>query len=110
MIFVTVGTEKFPFDRLIRYVDRYLDSGRILEDVFAQIGCSKYKPCNFQYCDFMEYHEMTEQIRLARVVITHAGIGSYLTCLNLNKVPIIFPRGKNWGSILMIISWNLPKK
>ena len=40
---------------------------------------------------------MTEQIRLARVVITHAGIGSYLTCLNLNKVPIIFPREKKLG-------------
>ena len=37
MIFVTVGTEKFPFDRLIRAIDKGLERGGINDRVFAGI-------------------------------------------------------------------------
>jgi UDP-N-acetylglucosamine transferase subunit ALG13 len=35
---------------------------------------------------------MINYIQKAEIVITHAGIGSILLCLILDKVPIIFPR------------------
>ena len=36
MIFVTVGSQKFPFDRLIQRVDQMLEEGVLGEEVFIQ--------------------------------------------------------------------------
>ena len=44
MIFVIVGSQKFPFDRLIREVDRLKETGVIADEVVAQIGVSTYEP------------------------------------------------------------------
>jgi UDP-N-acetylglucosamine transferase subunit ALG13 len=44
MIFVTVGTDHHPFDRLIKTVDELKSQGVISEDVFIQTGSSVYLP------------------------------------------------------------------
>jgi len=97
MIFVTVGTEKYPFNRLLRCVDDAVDAGVIKEEVFAQIGISSYKPQGFGFCDFMRYDQMMKMVSGARIVIAHAGTGTYLTCLQANKIPILFPRSTLFG-------------
>ena len=33
----------------------------------------------------------------ARIVITHAGVGNIITCLNHNKIPITVPRQRLYG-------------
>ena len=40
MIFVTVGSQKFPFERLLKQVDRMVESRIITEEVVAQAGHS----------------------------------------------------------------------
>lgn len=40
MIFVTVGSQKFPFDRLIRQVDRMAEDRTITGEVVVQTGHS----------------------------------------------------------------------
>lgn len=42
MIFVTIGTQKFPFDRLLKKIDELIESGFIKEKVIAQVGNSAY--------------------------------------------------------------------
>ena len=41
MIFVTVGSQKFPFDRLVRKVDQMVREGLIHEEVFIQTGATR---------------------------------------------------------------------
>lgn len=44
MIFVTVGSQKFQFNRLLQKLDELKEQGIITEEIFAQTGVSDYKP------------------------------------------------------------------
>ena len=92
MIFVTVGTEKFPFNRLLKAIDKGVENGKICNEVFAQIGNSNYTPSSFKFESFLPFEQLINYINKAEIVITHAGVGSTLLCLILNKIPILFPR------------------
>jgi len=95
MIFVTVGTERFPFDRLVRAVDELKDELRG-ESVFIQTGSGTYTP-SFPHARFIPFGEAHERIREARIVISHAGAGTLLMCANLGKVPIMMARRRAFG-------------
>ena len=97
MIFVTVGTEKFPFDRLLRALDEGLADGRIRGEVCVQAGCSTYASDRMQMVDRLPIERMAEKIRQAEAVVTHAGVGSVLLCYLLGVVPIVFPRRAELG-------------
>ena len=72
-------------------------SGRIDEKVIMQIGTTKYKPVNAEYFDFIESFEEIEKFnREARVVVSHAGVGSILTALEQGTSVIIIPRLKKF--------------
>ena len=93
MIFVTVGTQKFQLNRLLKI----LDDERQDEKIFAQIGFSTYKPKNFKYKNFLTQKEFSEYIKKASIVITHAGVGSILTAMEYGKPILVFPRLKKYG-------------
>ena len=58
MIFVTVGSQKFQFDRLLKEIDRLIEEKKMKSDqVFAQIGYSTYKPRLYSYKDFLNKEE-----------------------------------------------------
>ena len=43
-IFITLGSQKFQFNRLLEAVDELCEKGTVdAEDVFAQIGYSDYR-------------------------------------------------------------------
>lgn len=92
MIFVTVGTEKFSFDRLLKTIDENIEGGDIADEVFGQIGSSTYIPRFFEHRKFMPFNQMVDYIKKADIIVTHAGVGSSLLCRSLGKVPILFPR------------------
>lgn len=52
MIFVVLGTQKFPLNRLLKEIDDLVGSGKITEPVFAQIGWSDYIPQNLHLNGF----------------------------------------------------------
>ena len=60
MIFVTVGTERFPFDRLLRAIDEGVRDHRIDKEVFAQTGCSLYKPRSFNHESVIRFDRFIE--------------------------------------------------
>ncbi len=93
MIFVTVGTQLAPFDRLMRAVSA-LPSG---EEVIVQCGISSVRPDGAVCVDFLPFDAYVDYIRRARIVISHAGVGStFMTLLN-GKRPIVMPRLKELG-------------
>jgi len=92
MIFITVGTERFQFDRIIKIIDEAVVTKKMEGEVFGQIGSCAYKPKSFSYKEFISFDEMICNIKRADIVISHAGVGSLLLCANFGKIPILFPR------------------
>ena len=90
MIFVTVGAQ-MPFDRLVRVVDEWARRvGR--DDVFAQIGPSRQRPAHIRWKCFLTPAEFRQHVESARVLVTHAGVGSILTGLEFGKGILVMPR------------------
>ena len=97
MVFVTVGSQKFEFDRLLKKIDELIDKKIITEEVFAQIGVSRYLPKNYEYVDFMMQDEFTKKIDECDLVITHAGTGVIVNAIKKGKKVIAIPRLKKYG-------------
>jgi beta-1,4-N-acetylglucosaminyltransferase len=92
MIFVTVGTCE-PFDRLMRGIDALPAS----EAVFVQTGLSSVMPQRATTVEFLPYEALVDLVREARLVVTHAGVGTILTALLNGVKPIVVPRLKKYG-------------
>lgn len=92
MIFITVGSQKFQFNRLLKEVDELIEQKIINEPVFAQIGVSDYIPKNYEYADFMTQDEFNEKINDSDIVITHGGTGVIINALKRDKKVIAIPR------------------
>lgn len=92
MIFVTVGTQDVPFDRLIKAVDKLVKNGTIKDEVIVQSGCSKFNSKRLKIINYMDTDDFKETIKKANFVITHGGVGSILDALKYNKVVIAVPR------------------
>lgn len=90
MILVTVGTQ-LPFNRLISTVDQWA-SERMRTDFFAQIGISNYYPKSIPWARFLPPNEFEKRLDASMAVVSHAGIGSILSALELGKPVIILPR------------------
>ena len=97
MIFVTVGTDHHPFDRLIQAVDALAEKGGAGEEVFVQRGSSAVVP---RFCSsepYLSFDDLTTRIGQARIIICHGGPGSIMPAVYMNKVPIVWPREKKYG-------------
>jgi len=97
MIFITVGTEKYPFNRLVKIIDTAIMQGMITEDVFGQIGTATYIPTRYNYKRYLPYDDMTRMIKKSTIIVSHAGIGTIISCLKINKIPILFPRSSDFN-------------
>lgn len=97
MILVTVGTQKFQFNRLLEAVDRLAEDRVIRESVLAQVGCSTYVPRNFRAVDFLKKEEMDAAMESCSLLITHSGVGTILAGLRAGKKIIVVPRKKAFG-------------
>ncbi len=62
-----------------------------------QHGPSPIRPPRAELVDFLPFEDMVETIRRARVVVTHAGVGSIMVALANAKRPIVVPRRKSFG-------------
>lgn len=96
MIFVTVGTHEQPFNRLIKKVDDLVADGTIQEKVVIQTGFSTYKPKHCEAHKMMSFDEMQQNLKDARIVITHGGPSSFIEALQFGKVPIVVPRQEKY--------------
>jgi UDP-N-acetylglucosamine transferase subunit ALG13 len=97
MIFVTVGSQKFQFDRLLQEIDRLIENKIINEDVIAQIGFSTYIPKNYKYYKFIDQDQFKKYISKCDMVITHAGTGAIVGALKQGKKVVAVPRLAKYG-------------
>ena len=93
MILVVVGSTSIPFDRLLHGIDELA----VDEPVLVQRGPSTVVPERCACVEFMPFDEMVENVRKARVVITHCGVGIILVSLMNGKRPIVVPRLHRFG-------------
>ena len=97
MIFITLGSQKFQFNRLLKAVDEQVAEGKITDEIFAQIGASDYKPQNYQYKDFLNRDEFAKWQGKADIEITHGGTGAIIGAVKKGKKVIAVPRLKQYG-------------
>ena len=93
MILVTVGTHEQQFDRLVEAAAALGGD----EHMVVQYGTSKITDGPGEWVDFMSFDELAEQARRARVVVSHAGVGSIVLARRYGHRPIIMPRRPHLG-------------
>jgi UDP-N-acetylglucosamine transferase subunit ALG13 len=92
LVFVTVGTDHHPFNRLVRWVDAWLESGGgARARCLVQHGTSP--PADHaESRDYLTYEAMRAAIDAADVVVCHGGPGTIMLAAYGGKVPIVVPR------------------
>ena len=95
-VFLSVGTQKFPFDRIVRLVGNLNESGNDLI-IFGQIGTTNIKPSFQEYVKFLDSDSFEKRLRWSDVVITHGGVGTIIKALKLDKKVIVIPRLSKYG-------------
>jgi UDP-N-acetylglucosamine transferase subunit ALG13 len=93
MIFVTVGTNEAPFDRLLQAVDDLSPT----EELVVQYGASSVRPKSATLYEFLPFEGIVEHVQRARVVVTHAGVGSVMVALAAARRPVVLPRLRQYG-------------
>ena len=95
LIFVTVGTQKFQFNRLLLEIDQLIEK-KVLksETVYAQIGYSTYVPKHYPYKQFLNKDEFMAIMDKSNIIITHGGTGSIINAVKQEKIVIGVPRKK----------------
>lgn len=89
MILVTVGTQ-LPFDRLIRWMDTAAET--IDEEVVAQCGEGTYQARRFDARPWIAPGDFDRLVGIARLIVSHAGIGSVLIAQKHGKPIVLVPR------------------
>ena len=97
MVFVTVGSRGYQFNRLFKKLDKLYEAGIIKEEMFAQTGSSTYKPKHYSFKDFITPDEFDEKIKEADIVVCHGASGSIMKALNAGKKVIAVTRLEKYG-------------
>lgn len=97
MIFITLGSQKFQFNRLLQAIDELIEKGLIDDDVFAQIGYSDYQPKYFHFKKFLDRDEFSNYQDKCDILITHGGTGAIIGAVKKGKKVIAVPRLAKYG-------------
>lgn len=100
MIFVTVGSRSFPFDRLLEAVDQAALAGEIQERVFAQTGSGSYQPKAFETAAFLDHDQFEQKMEEASLIITHGGTGVIMNAVKRGKRVVAVPRLKCFKEVV----------
>ena len=95
MIFATVGTQ-LPFDRMIKAIDKW-NKKQGLSDCFAQVGIGGCETSSIDFAETLTPSQFAKQIAKCKVIVSHAGMGTILTALQLGKPIVIMPRLASQG-------------
>lgn len=100
LVLVTVGTDSYPFERLVTWVDAWLADGAASRvDCVVQHGTAR--PA--QHADsreFLAFHDFERLVAEADVVVTHGGPGTIMLCADRKKKPIVVARLPEYGEVV----------
>ena len=94
MVFVTLGTQKQQFTRLLKILEKSEQLKN--EEIIVQAGHTKFESNHMKILDFISLEEMQKYINEAEYIITHGGVGSIIDSLNMGKKVIAAPRLKEY--------------
>ena len=95
MIMVMLGTNPYPFTRLVDEIDRL--AGQQGLDVFIQTGNTPAQPKHCAWQAFLSHAEIIKKIETCEFLITQGGAGSISDGLKMGKRVIAVPRYKHLG-------------
>jgi UDP-N-acetylglucosamine transferase subunit ALG13 len=96
LLLVTVGTDHHPFDRLVRWVDDWLERPTAEVRCLMQIGTSA-PPRIATWRRYLPYQELEALMSEAAGVVCHGGTATTLGALHMGLVPIVVPRQGRLG-------------
>lgn len=97
MIFITLGSQKFQFNRLLQAVDELIVRKVITDRVFAQTGYSDYTPKHYEFKAFLSHTDFDKAEEKADIIITHGGTGAVINAVKKGKKVIAVPRLAKYG-------------
>ena len=96
-LFVPLGTQKFPFGRIITALNQLVDEGKYKADeIVMQSALYPVKP-NFTHFGLIPNDEFNRYMREAEVVVTHSGVNSIISCMEMGKPLVVCPRLHEYG-------------
>ena len=97
-IFITLGSQKFQFNRLLKAVDELCEKEIVdAAGVFAQIGYSDYLPRKYSYKKFLDRDEFSNEMGKEDIVISHGGTVAIIGAVKKGKKVIAVPRLVKYG-------------
>lgn len=93
-VFVTVGTDHHPFDRMLDWIEAWPGIGRA--PIFVQYAHSR-PPTRVAGAAYIEHENMVDRMLRATAVVSHGGPATIAIALGLGKRPIVVPRRSALG-------------
>lgn len=94
-VFATVGTQ-LPFDRLLRAVDGWAAQNPGVT-VRAQTGSTTARFTHMDCAATMDQAGFAAVFAAARVIVSHAGMGTILSATEMGKPIVLMPRRAAYG-------------
>lgn len=96
-LFVPLGTQKFPFGRIITALNALVAQGKYKADeIVMQSALYPVEP-RFRHFGLIPNEEFNRYMHEAEVIITHSGVNSIISCMELGKPLIVCPRLYKFG-------------
>ncbi|MGF1489341.1 MAG: glycosyltransferase [Prochloraceae cyanobacterium] len=95
MILITVGTEKFSFNRLMNWLETLILKGTLnpqQEEVVVQYGSCTIIPSQVKSFQVVPGVQFQELVKKARLIIAHCGEGTIDLLSKINKPFLLVPR------------------
>jgi UDP-N-acetylglucosamine transferase subunit ALG13 len=100
LVLVTVGTDAYPFERLIKWVDSWLDGGANSRvHCVVQHGTAP-PPQHGDPRPFLAFQDLERFVAEAAVIVAHGGPGTIMLCAERNKKPIVVARLPEYGEVV----------
>ena len=93
MIFVTLGTQDKQFLRLLEAVEKL----NIDEEIIVQAGSTNFSSNKMKVYQYMDKDTFIKHMEKARIIITHAGVGTIINGLKMHKKMIVAARLKKYN-------------
>lgn len=97
MIFVVLGTQDKPFDRLLKVIDKAVNDGIIHDEIIVQAGETKFNSENMDVRKIIPMDEFNQLIKDSDLVICHAGYGILSSALESGKKVLSAARLAEYG-------------
>lgn len=97
MILVLLGTQDKPFTRLLDEIERLKKEKIVKDEIIVQAGLTKYESEYMQIHGLIQIDELMKLMEKSDLIITHGGVGSILSALQLEKKVIAVPRLEEYG-------------